>query len=192
MAWNVSSLREVLDATIYFNQSYSSAANTSLDPGWMEAFCWYYFLNGLGTAPTVYNYMKDSQGTLMDNQRLNSNTSAWSTTNIFSVMNAYNTPGTGLKRLAQSFQARRYADGNKTTLNANFPFSSAGFGQNIWANSNISMLDMIGNRYKRTSNWQGRSKGDGVDETFTNGFSGRVSIGDGAPDAFNWVPPSWP
>ena len=190
------SLRQTLDCVIYFNQSYSNTPNSSIDDGWMEAGVFYYHENvsgyggNLAGANASYAFIEDYYGNEMAQHRLNSNTSNWVQGSVTTIMNVYNGPGTGLQRLAQSFQARKWLDNGKTVLSSGFGFSAAGNGTGTWAAANISMLGFLGNAYQRTGNWYGRSKGDGGNEFLvTNGGSNnKLSIGDGAGTP-TYVPP---
>jgi|TARA_R110000744_G_scaffold1025_1_gene3742 hypothetical protein len=188
MAYGRASLRLALDCVIYFDQSYSDTPNSSIDDGWIEAAVYYYHENiggyggNLAGANASYHFIHDSNGTEMAQHRLNSNTSNWVQGSVTTIMNAYNGPGTGLQRLAQSFQARKWLDSNKTVLDSGFGFNSAGNGTGTWAATNISMLGFLDNQYKRQSNWYGRSTGDGQNEFITTngGSNNKLSIGNGA------------
>ena len=191
MGFYVSGIREMVDCGI--NGDYSQTAgsvDSHMQPGWLECFCWQYY-SGMGSntyygqAQTVHSWRLDSNGVNMDQHRLH-HYSGWNTGNISSVFETnLSYYECGLRKLHHSMQLREKLDWNNTWLGSNSG-GAAGFNQGSWKTSNISMLDFIGGRYSRTSNYSGRSKGDGVDHQLNQSDTTiQISIGSAAPAPWN-------
>ena len=190
---NVSGLREMLDASVNYVQGYSNAVNNNKFTGWMPALIYYYCVNApIWGAQSIYNFTKDSHGTYMDeSSTLLYHHSGWGTlgasTNVNNIMRTNFAYGnTGLRALHQDIQFRKKLDASNVSTPSGVGLGSAGIGTGTFKTQNVSLVNIVLTEYNRTSNWYGRSEGDGNKDTFKGSQNGnQVSIGSAAPAPYN-------